>query len=204
MARYGLPSDTAVGVPVGALKAYAKALRRDQDLAEALWETNIYEARLLAAFVGDPDRLTPAQMDRWCRGFDNWGVCDTVCFSLFDRSPHAWTRVAPWARSNREFVRRAGFALMACLGVHDKAAGDEAFARCLPLIERGAGDGRNFVKKGVSWALRVIGRRSPALNRDAIALARRLAASDVPAARWVGKDALRDLTRPLVARRMQR
>jgi 3-methyladenine DNA glycosylase AlkD len=149
-------------------------------------------------------RLTPAQMDRWCRDFDNWGVCDTVCFSLFDRSPHAWSRVEPWALSEKEFVRRAGFALLACLGVHDKAAGDEAFARCLPLIERGAGDDRNFVKKGVSWALRVLGRRSPALNASAVALAQRLAASPDPPARWVGKDALRDLTSPVVARVLAR
>lgn len=204
MARYGLPSDGAVGIPVGTLKLHAKTLGRDHDLAAALWDTGIYEARLLAAFVGDPARLTPAQMDRWCRDFDNWGVCDTVCFSLFDRSPHAWSRVEPWARSEKEFVRRAGFALLACLGVHDKAAGDEAFARYLPLIERGAADDRNFVKKGVSWALRVVGRRSPALNASAVALARRLAASPDPPARWVGRDALRDLTGPAVARALAR
>lgn len=204
MARYGLPSDKAVGIPVGTLKVYAKTLGRDHDLAVALWGTGIYEARLLAAFIGDPARLTPALMDRWCRDFDNWGVCDTVCFSLFDRSPHAWSRVEPWADSGKEFVKRAGFALLACLGVHDKAAGDEAFARYLPLIERGAGDDRNFVKKGVSWALRVVGRRSPALNASAVALARRLAASADPPARWVGRDALRDLTSAVVARTLAR
>lgn len=193
MARYGLPAEKALGVAVGTIQQIAKKLGRSQALAEALWQTEVYEARLLAAFVGEPDKLTRAVMDRWCADFDNWGVVDTVCFKLFDRSPLAWQRVAPWAKKKGEFQSRAGFVLLACLAGHDRAAKDEAFLAHLPLLERGARDERNFVKKGVSWALRMIGRRSPALKRAVLASARLLAASDNDATRWVGKDALRDL-----------
>ena len=201
MARYGLPSEHAVGVSVGALKQYAKKIGRDHDLANALWQTGIYEARLLAAFVGEPARVTSAEMNRWCRDFDNWGVVDTVCFHLFDRTPHAFDKVAKWASRRDEFVRRAGFALLASLALHDKKTGDASFAKCLPLIERVADDDRNFVKKSASWALRGIGRRSPALHKSSLVLAQKLAAAPDPARRWLGKDVLRDLTKPAVARK---
>jgi 3-methyladenine DNA glycosylase AlkD len=134
-------------------------------------------------------------MDRWCRDFDNWGICDTVCFCLFDRTPHAWAKIAKWSGSREEFVKRAAFALLASLALHDKTTADGPFLASLPLIERAAADERNFVKKGVSWALRGVGRRSPALKAAAVTVAGRLAASTEPAARWVGKDALRDLNR---------
>ena len=202
MARYNLPSDTAFGVSVGALQQQAKRLGRSHDLALALWATGRYEARLLAAFVGEPDRVTSAQMDRWCRDFDNWGVCDTVCLHLFDRTPHAWRKVEQWAGKRGEFVKRAAFALLAGLVFHDKAAGDDRFLRGLDLVEHAAGDPRNFVKKGVNWALRAVGRRNQALNTAAVALARRLAASPDATARFVGKDALRELTGPVVARQL--
>ena len=157
---------------------------------------------MLTAFVAEPARVTPAQMDRWCRDFDNWAICDTLCFHLFDRTPHAWAKVAQWSDKREEFVKRAAFALLASLAGHDKHSGDEAFAQCLPLVERAATDERNFVKKGVSWALRGVGRRSPPLHAAAVAVARRLADSPEAAARWVGKDALRDLTSPAVTRRL--
>jgi len=202
MARYGLPSDHAVGISVGALKTKAKALGRDHDLAIALWKTGIYEARLLAAFVGDPARVTPAEMDRWCKDFDNWGVVDTVCFSLWDRTPHAFAKVRAWATRKPEFEKRAAFALLACLALHDKATKDDApYLDSLKLIERAAADDRNFVKKGVSWALRGIGRRNPGLNAAAVAVARRLAAATEPSARWIGKDALRELTSAPIGRK---
>jgi 3-methyladenine DNA glycosylase AlkD len=204
MARYGLPSDRAFGVPVSTMHQMAKRIGPNHELAAALWATGWYEARMLAAFVDDPVRVTAAQMDRWCREFDNWGICDTVCFHLFDRTPHAWRKVEQWARRRDEFVKRAAFALLASLTAHDKAAGEERFVHGLGLIERAAGDQRNFVRKAVNWALRCIGKRSPALNRAAIAAARRLAASDNAAARWVGKDALRELTSAMVIRRLTR
>ena len=194
-ARYGIVAPKSLGVPMAKIQAIAKRLGVDHELALALWETGWYEARLLCAFVADPGRLTAAQMERWTKDFDNWGVCDTLCFKLYDRSPLAWKKVAPWARKKDEFVRRAAFALLASLALHDKAAKDAAFVRTLPLIEKAATDERNFVKKGVSWALRSVGRRNAALRARSVALAKRLAACDDPAPRWIGKDALRELTR---------
>ena len=193
--RYGIVAPKAYGVSVGAIQRVAKSLGRDHDLALALWATGWYEARLLTAYVDQPERVSSAQMDRWARDFDNWGVCDTLCFCLFDRTPHAWRKVDQWAGRRQEFVRRAAFALLASLALHDKATDDAPFRARLPLIERAAADERNFVKKGVSWALRSIARRSPALHTASLELARRLAASEAPAERWVGKDALREMTK---------
>ena len=163
-----------------------------EKLALELWKTGVYEAQLVACYIADPQKLTVAQMNAWTRSFDNWATCDTACFCLFDRSPHAWGRVEAWAASREEFVKRAGYALLAALAAHDKLAGDERFLRMLPLIEQGAGDERNFVWKGVSWGLRRMGLRGPRLLAECTALAERLAASDERAQRWVGKDALRD------------
>ena len=200
MARYGIPSDNAFGVAIGALQKLGKQLGRSHELAEALWKTGWYEARMLAAFVDEPQRVTPAQMNRWCRDFDNWAVTDHACFHLFDRTPHALAMVKRWATRRREFEKRAAFALLASFALHDKAAPDAAFVRCLPLVERAATDARNFVKKGVSWALRSIGQRT-GFEEAALTVAKRLAASPEPAARWVGKDAVRDLTKPARARK---
>jgi 3-methyladenine DNA glycosylase AlkD len=196
MSRYGIPSDGAFGVPVGKIRAYAKELGRHHALALALWTTGQYESRMLACFVADPAAVTPAEMDAWTKTFDNWAVCDTACFHLFDRTPHAFAKVEQWARSGDEFVKRAAFALLASVALHDKKAPDAPFIEALPLIERAASDDRNFVKKGVSWALRGIGkRRGESLRSAAVALAERLAASDDPVTRWVGRDALKDLVR---------
>jgi 3-methyladenine DNA glycosylase AlkD len=202
MARYAIVAPRVFGVSVGALRERGQRLGRDHQLALALWKTGWYEARMLGAFVDEPARVTSAQMDRWARDFDNWAICDTVCFTLFDKTPHAWSKVDAWAPRQEEFVRRAAFALLAGLALHDRDAPDERFLETLPLVERGATDGRNFVKKGVSWALRSIGSRSPALHGAALDLARQLSSSDVPAARWVGKDTVRDLSRPLVRKRV--
>ena len=200
MARYGIVAPRAFGVSMGTMQQLARRLGRDHALAVALWKTGWHETRILTSFVDEPERVTSAQMDRWARDFNNWAVCDTLCFRLFDRTPYAWRKVAPWCRRREEFVRRAGFALVASLALHDKTAPDARFRRCLPLIERCAVDERNFVKKGANWALRAVGRRSPALNAAAIRTARRLAASPSHAARWVGRDALRELTSPNVKR----
>jgi 3-methyladenine DNA glycosylase AlkD len=201
--RYGIRPKKAFGVPMAAMQKAAKDLGRDQELALALWETGWYEARIVAAYVADPGLLTPAQMDRWCRDFDNWGIVDTVCFVLFDRTPHAWKKASAWCGRRDEFQKRAGFVLQACLALHDKKAGDGAFLPFLPLGKSAAGDGRHFVKKGVSWALRSIGRRSPALNAATVKLARRLSESAEPEPRSLGKEVLRELTSPKVARALQ-
>jgi 3-methyladenine DNA glycosylase AlkD len=202
MARYAIPSAKAFGVSVGALKQESKRLGRSHDLAAALWESGWYEARMLASMIDEPPRVTPAQMDRWCRDFDNWAICDTVCFHLFDRTPHAWAKVGLWSRRRDEYVKRAAFALLWGLTVHDKQAGDDRFLEGLRLIEREAGDERHFVKKAVNMALRATGKRNPALRIAALAVAQRLADSGEAAASWVGRDALRELaSAPRAAKR---
>jgi 3-methyladenine DNA glycosylase AlkD len=193
MARYGLPADRAVGVSVGDLQKLAKQIGKDHALAAQLWEGGVYEARLLATLIDDPKLVTAKQMDAWTKDFDSWGVCDSACFWLFDRTPMAYKKAVQWSKSPREFVKRAGFALMASLALHDKKASDADFLPLLPLIEKGASDERNFVKKGVSWALRGIGKRNSAMHAAAVKVAERLAEREDAASRWVGKDAIRDL-----------
>jgi 3-methyladenine DNA glycosylase AlkD len=193
MLRYGIPNDRAFGVPVGAMRAEAKRIGRSHALAGALWRTGWYEARMMAAFVDDPRLVTRRQMDAWAKDFDNWAITDTVCFHLFDETPFAWERALAWAESSKEFVKRAGYVLMAVLAPRDDDRSDEDFLGLLTLIERDASDERNFVKKGVNWALRAIGRRNPALNEAALVVAERLGASEDASARWVGKDAAREL-----------
>jgi 3-methyladenine DNA glycosylase AlkD len=204
MARYGLVSKRVFGISVGRLRSMAKELGTDHQLALALWRTGWYEARMLAVFVDEAAKVTPGQMDRWCRDFDNWGICDTTCFALFDRTPYGFSKVRQWAPRREEFVRRAAFALVASLALHDQTSDDRAFLACFPIIERAATDDRNFVKKGVSWALRSVGSRNLLLHRRALALAKRLASSKTAAARWIGRDVLRDLERELVAKRLAR
>ncbi len=202
LVRFGIPADHALGVGMSDIQQLGKKLGRSQELASALWDTGVYEARLLAVYVGDPERLSVKEMDRWCRDFDNWAIVDTACFKLFDQCPRAWKKVVHWANKKGEFQRRAGFVLLACLAAHDENAEDRAFLEQLPLIERGADDERNFVKKGVSWALRMIGRRNGVLNVAAVATARHLSDSPQVSARWVGRDALKELTGPVVTRRL--
>ncbi|HCK83006.1 MAG TPA: DNA alkylation repair enzyme [Hyphomonadaceae bacterium] len=194
-ARYGIVTKAkAYGVPVVTLRRMAKSIGRNHDLADALWRTGVHDARMLATMIGDPALVTPALMDRWAKDFDNWGIVDTACFTLFDHSPHAFKQIAKWAEAKDEFVKRAAFALIASAALHRKVLPDEPFLKCLPIIEIGATDGRNFVKKGVSWGLRAIGKRKGVKMRAAaLAVARRLAASEDAPSRWVGKDALRDL-----------
>ena len=202
MARYAIVAPKVFGVSVGTLRSMAKTIGKDHELAAKLWASGWYEARMLAGFVDDPALVTAAQMDRWAKDFDNWAVCDHSCFHLFDKTPHAWKKVDQWAKRREEFVKRAAFALIASLGVHDKQVSDAEFLKRFPLIERAADDERNFVKKAVSWALRVVGRRSKRLNAEAIALAKRLKESDQPSARWIGSDAYRELTGALVQRQL--
>ena len=193
MARFGIPSTNALGVTVGDMRKYAKTIGKDHALAERLWKTGVYEGRFMAAFVDDPAAVTPAQMEKWAGDFDNWAVCDTVCFALFDCTPHAWKKVHAWAGARPEFKRRGAFALLGALSVHDKQAPDAPFLACLPLLEAGALDGRDYVKKGVDMALRTLGKRNPTLRRAAIDLAPRLRDSNQGAQAWVGRSTLREL-----------
>ena len=202
MLRYGIIAPKAFGVSVGDIKQLSKRLGSDHELALALWDTGWYEARMLAPFVDEPEKVTAAQMNQWARDFDNWAVCDHACFHLFDRTPHAWRKIEQWSVRRDEFVKRAAFALLASVALHDKRAADEPFLDSLALIERAAPDERNFVKKGVSWALRLVGRRNRALNAASVETARRLIDSSHDAARWIGRDALRELTGAVVRRQL--
>lgn len=201
MARFAIPSDNAIGVAMKDIKALGTGIGRHQDLASALWDTGMYEARTLAAFTGDPRRITEDEMDRWRASFDNWAICDTLCFHLFDRTPWAWKKVAGWSTLDDEFGKRAAFALLWSLTVHDKAASNDLFLDGLARIEKASGDPRNFVKKAVNMALRAIGKRNSVLREAAITLSRKLAASPDATARWIGKDALRELDPPAASRR---
>ena len=211
MARFGISSEGTLGVSMPALRSMSREVRRaaDQDasrrhaLAEALWDSGIHEARILAALVDEPSLVTGAQMERWAEEFDSWDVCDQVCMNLFDKAEDSWIKAVAWSGREETFVKRAGFALMAVLAAHDKDASDSAFACLLPRIEREAGDDRNFVKKAVNWALRQIGKRNAALCRRATACARRLVKSESKAARWIGSDAVRELTSPAVQERQR-
>lgn len=200
--RYGITARRPFGVAIGQLKKYAKEIGRDHARARELWASERYEARLLAVFTAEPDRLTVREMNQWMKDSDNWALVDTACFHLFDRSPLAWSRVAPWAASRTEFVRRGAFALLWSLSVHDKEAPDRSFLDGLKLVERAADDERNFVKKGVDMALRAIGKRNAKLNAAAVKVARRLKGSDDPTARWIGTHSVRELTGAAVRKKL--
>jgi 3-methyladenine DNA glycosylase AlkD len=202
LARFAIPSGRAFGVSMKDVQALAKETGRDHALALALWETGWHEVRALCAYVDDPALVTPAQMDRWCRDFDNWAICDTLCFALFDRTPHAFRMIDRWAKRKPEFERRAAFALLASLALHDRDSPDAPFLARLALVEGASTDERNFVRKGVIWALRLVGVRSVPLNVATTALAKRLAGSDDKTARATGKEVLRELAKPAAKKRL--
>jgi 3-methyladenine DNA glycosylase AlkD len=202
MARFALPSANAFGISVGTMRAKAKQIGTDHALAAALWAHGAYESRMMATFVDDASQVTAAQMERWCRDFDNWGIVDTACFALFDRAPARWAMPPKWAKRSGEFQKRAAFALLWSLSTHDRQASDQAFLDGLKLVESAATDERNFVRKAVNMALRAIGKRNPVLHDASIAVASRLAASDNATARWNGKNALRELGSASVRRRI--
>jgi 3-methyladenine DNA glycosylase AlkD len=193
MARFGINPKNTLGISVPFLRSLAKKIGKDHKLAAQLWRTKIHEARLLAGFIDDPKLVTAEQMDSWVKDLDSWDVCDQVCSTLFDKTPYAYRKARQWTKSSQEYVRRAGFAMMACLAVHDKKAPDRKLLQFFPLIQKYSTDERNFVKKAVNWALRQIGKRHPTLRKPAILLAKKLANSSSPSARWAGKDALREL-----------
>ena len=202
MARYAIPSEKALGVLMGDIQKLARLLGRDHALALELWKTDVYEARMLCAYVDEPEHVTPAQMDAQARDFDNWAICDTLCFALWVRTPHAFAKIKKWATSRDEYVKRASFALLASMALKHKESTDADYLRSLPLMEKAASDERNFVKKAVSWALRGIGGRNRQLSAAALALGERLSASAEPTERWVGKDVLRELSKPAAQRRL--
>jgi 3-methyladenine DNA glycosylase AlkD len=204
MARFGIDTEHALGIRVTALRAYARALGRDHALAAALWRSGIHEARMLATLVDEPAKVTERQMEAWVRDLDSWDLCDGLCGNLFDRTPSAFAKAVEWSGREREFEKRAGFALMAWAAVHRKEVDDEPFEAFLPLIVAQSTDDRPYVRKAVNWALRQIGKRNPHLNRRAIRTAHEIRALDARSARWIASDALRELESPAVRERMAR
>lgn len=204
MAKFGINSRNTLGVSMPALRRMAKEIGTDHVLALGLWDADIHDGRILACLIDDPGLVTPEQMERWVEGFDSWDVCDQCCSNLFDKTRFAYDKAFEWARRREEFIKRAGFVLMAALAVHDKKASDERIARFLPVIEKASTDDRNFVRKGVNWALRQIGKRNRTLNRMAIEAATRIAAGGSGNARWIASDALRELKGEKVRERLGR
>jgi 3-methyladenine DNA glycosylase AlkD len=204
MARFGINPENAYGVSIPNLRRMAKQIGRDHLLALRLWNSGIHEARILASMIDPPEMVTEEQMDNWVKDFDSWGVCDQCCSNLFDKTKFAHKKAIQWSKRREEFVKRAGFVLMATLAVHDKEAGDKEFLKFLPIIKREATDERNFVKKAVNWALRQIGKRNLSLNKMAIQTAKEIQKMDSRAARWIASDALRELTGGPVQKKLRR
>jgi len=204
MARFGINPKGTLGLSMPYLRKLARRVGRDHALAQRLWRSGIHEARILAALVDDPDAVTAAQMDAWIKDFDSWDVCDQVCGCLFDQTRAAHRKAAAWTVRKPEFERRAGYALMAALAWHNKEAPDSLFAGYLAIIERGADDDRNFVKKAVNWALRNIGKRNLALHKAALASAHRIARQESRTARWIAADAIRELENPKIVARIKK
>ncbi len=204
MAAFGINSKNTLGVSMPAIRRLARDIGRDHALALELWKSGIHEARILAGLVDDPAEVTEGQMERWVGDFDSWDVCDQVCANLFDRTPFAFEKALEWSARKEQFVRRAGYVLMAALAVHDKKAPDEKFLQFLPVLKKGADDDRNFVKKAVNWALRQIGKRSLGLHGPAVRTAREIAALGSRSGRWIASDALRELEGEAVLSRLRK
>jgi len=204
MARYGMTVESRLGVSIPDLRKMAKDIGKDHQLALNLWKTGIAEAMILAAMVDVPQEVTEEQMEEWVSDLNSWDVCDQVCMNLFEKTPMAWKKIRDWSKREEEFVKRAAFALAACLAWHNKEAADKEFIRLLPVIHEGATDERNYVKKAVSWALRNIGKRNTNLNKVALQAAQDIRKIDSRAARWTARDVLRDLTSETTQKRLSR
>ena len=204
MARFGIEARHALGISIPKLRHLADEIGRDHKLALELWRNPIHEAKLLAIFIDDPAKVTEAQMDRWAKDFDSWDICDQCCGFLFDQTQYAFKKAIEWSKRREEFMKRAGFALMAALSVHDKSALDKAFVPFLVRIRDESFDERNFVRKAVNWALRQIGKRNAALNKKAVATAKTIGNFHSSSARWISSDALRELASKKVQDRLMR
>ncbi|MFH0714369.1 MAG: DNA alkylation repair protein [Candidatus Diapherotrites archaeon] len=204
MQRFGISGRKMLGISIPFLRSTAKKIEKNHELALELWDSGIHEAKILAAFIDEPARVSEKQLEEWVSEFDSWDVCDQVCSSLFDKTPSAWEKAFEWSFREEEFVKRAGFAMMACLAVHDKQAKNAKFEKCWKRIEAESGDERNFVKKAVNWALRQIGKRNKNLNKKAIARAKRVLKQKSKSAQWIAKDALRELQSSAVQKKLKK
>jgi 3-methyladenine DNA glycosylase AlkD len=193
MARFGISSNKTFGVSIPEVRRIAKKAGKNHSLALALWKSGYHEARIMASLIDEPENVTPEQMDRWTNDFDSWDVCDQCCSNLFDKTPYAYDKIKKWSCSKKEFVKRAAFALLAVMAVHDKKAGDDVFVKFFPLIKRESTDGRNFVRKAVNWALRSIGKRTESLRKKVIKLSKEIYKADSKTAKWIASDAIKEL-----------
>ncbi len=201
-ARFGINSEGNYGVSIPVLRKMAKEIGKNHELAQELWAFGVNDARILACYVDEPKKVTEVQIESWVRDFNSWDVCDQVCGNLFDRTEFAHKKVVEWSSCKEEFVKRAGFVLMATLAVHDKKSADETFLKFLPIIKRESGDERNFVRKAVNWALRQIGKRNKALNKKAIEAAKEIQKNNSKSAKWVANDAIRELESDAVQKKL--
>jgi len=204
MARFGINPENTLGIPIYVLRDLAKKIGKNHILAKQLWNSKIHEARILAGLITEPLKLTEKEMEKWVKDFNSWDICDQSCSNLFDKTEFAWKKAVEWTKREEEFVKRAGFVLMAILSVHDKKAKDKDFEKFFSLIEKHSRDERNFVKKAVNWALRQIGKRNLALNKKAIKLAKKIKKIGSKSARWIANDALRELTSEKVQKRLKK
>ncbi|MGA2668519.1 MAG: DNA alkylation repair protein [Ignavibacteria bacterium] len=192
MARFGINIEKAFGISMPLLRDLAKQTGKDHNLALELWRSGYHEARILAALIDEPDSVTEKQMDKWVKDFDSWDLCDQCCGKLFDKTPFAYLKAFEWSRRKEEYVKRAGFVMMASLAVHDKIADDSRFIKFLIII-KGSDDERNFVRKAVNWALRQIGKRNKYLNKEAVKTAHEISKKGSKSAKWIAADALKEL-----------
>ncbi len=204
MARFGINPENTYGVSVPNLRKMAKEIGKDHFLAQQLWASGIHEVRILASMIDDPNQVKKRQMDAWIKDFDSWDVCDQCCMNLFDKTPMAWEKAVEWTNREKEFEKRAGFTLMACLAWHDKESPDKKFLVFLLAIKRKADDDRNYVKKAVNWALRNIGKRNLSLNKKAIETAKEIQKMNSRSTKWIASDAIRELTSEAVQKRLQK
>lgn len=203
MAKYGITPGKAYGVSIPGLRMIAREVGKDHGLAQRLWESDIRETQILASMIDEPETVTEDQMGSWVKEFDYWEICDQCCMNLFEKTKFAYRKAVEWSSNDREFIKRAGFVLMARLAVGDRKADDREFIKFLPIIKRESTDNRNFVKKAVNWALRQIGKRNLALNEMAIKTANEIQQMDSTSARWIASDALRELTGEAVQNRLR-
>ncbi len=204
MARYGLAVEKRLGVSIPELRLLAKEIGKNHKLALELWKTGIDEAKILAAMIDDPLKLTEQQMEDWVKDINSWDVCDQVCMNLFEKSPLAWKKIHDWSNREGEFVKRTAFSLIACLAWHDKKTADDKFIALFPVIREGATDERNFVKKAVNWAMRNMGKRNRNLNKAVVDIAKEIQKLDSKSARWIATDAIKELESEAVQRRLKR
>jgi 3-methyladenine DNA glycosylase AlkD len=202
MSKFGINPNNTYGISIPKLREIAKDIGKNHQLALELWKSDIHEARILASFIDEPEKVTENQLEKWVRDFNSWDVCDQVC-NLFEKTPYAHQKAIDWTNRKEEFIKRAAFALMAGLALHDKKARNEQFEQFFPLIKEAATDDRNFVKKAVNWALRNIGKRNKTLNRRAIEIAREIQEMNSKTAKWIASDALRELSSQAIQKRLK-